>query len=120
MTSSDVVSAEVDAGASALDTIIECESADFLARQSASREHVARARRSLAGGATSNWQLAEPQAVWLTHGHGSKVYDVDGGEYADFHGGYGVSLVGHGHPAVVAAVTDRVPLGTHFAQPVPQ
>ena len=71
----------------------------------------------LAGGATSSWQVAEPQAVWLSHGNGSKIYDVDGNEYSDFHGGYGVSLAGHAHPAIVEAVRDRVDLGTHFAQP---
>ena len=48
---------------------------------------------------------------------GSKIYDVDGVEYSDFHGGYGVSLAGHAHPAIVAAVQDRVTRGTHFAQP---
>lgn len=78
---------------------------------------IARARTRLAGGATSNWQIAEPQAVWISHGSGSKLYDVDGTEYSDFHGGYGVGLVGHAHPAVVKAVSDRVLLGTHFAQP---
>ncbi|MGH3420541.1 MAG: aspartate aminotransferase family protein, partial [Streptosporangiaceae bacterium] len=71
----------------------------------------------LAGGATSNWQIAEPQAVWLSHGSGSTLYDVDGTQYVDFHGGYGVSIVGHAHPAIVAAVSERVRRGTHFAQP---
>jgi glutamate-1-semialdehyde 2,1-aminomutase len=33
------------------------------------------------------------------------------------HGGYGVSLAGHGHPAIVAAVQHQVTRGTHFAQP---
>ena len=55
--------------------------------------------------------------MWISHGRGSKVYDVDGSEYSDFHGGYGVSLAGHAHPAIVAAVSDRVTRGTHFAQP---
>ena len=62
---------------------------------------IERARPLLAGGATSNWQIAEPQAVWLSHGAGSQIFDVDGNEYADFHGGYGVSLAGHAHPAIV-------------------
>ena len=35
------------------------------------------------------------------------------------HAGFGVTLAGHGHPAIVAAVTARVAAGTHFAQPVP-
>jgi glutamate-1-semialdehyde 2,1-aminomutase len=99
-----------------LDTVIEDETEAFVARQPRSRECTQRARH-LAGGATSNWQIAEPQAVWISHGRGSKVYDVDGFEYSDFHGGYGVSLAGHAHPAVVEAVQRRVTRGTHFAQP---
>ena len=54
----------------------------------------------------------------MTHGKGPKLYDVDGAEYSDFHGGYGVSVVGHAHPE------DRrrgeragQQNGTHFAQP---
>jgi glutamate-1-semialdehyde 2,1-aminomutase len=99
-----------------LDTVIAEESEAFIARQPGSRAFRDRASR-LAGGATSNWQIAEPQAVWISHGRGSKVYDVDGFEYSDFHGGYGVSLAGHAHPAIVAAVQERVTRGTHFAQP---
>ncbi len=108
-----------EAGATVLDELIEAESAAFLARQPQGLEHVRRAAGALAGGATSNWQIAEPQPVWLSHGKGSKVYDVDGNEYADFHGGYGVSIAGHGHPAIVRAVEQRVRRGTHFAQPTP-
>ncbi len=52
----------------------------------------------LAGGATSNWQIAEPQAVWMSHGDGSHVWDVDGNEYVDMHGGYGASIAGHATP----------------------
>ena len=88
----------------------------FLRRQRRSEQTSERAR-SLAGGATSSWQVAEPHAVWLSHGDGSKLYDVDGNEYSDFHGGYGVSLAGHNHPAIVEAVRARVGRGTHFAQP---
>jgi glutamate-1-semialdehyde 2,1-aminomutase len=104
-------------GMLALDEQIAQQEAVFLDRQPRSAAMVARARLSLAGGATSSWQIAQPQAVWLTHGRGSKIYDVDDTEYVDMHGGYGVSLVGHAHPAVVRAVQDRVERGTHFAQP---
>jgi glutamate-1-semialdehyde 2,1-aminomutase len=99
-----------------LDSLIEEETETFLRRQRRSKEMSQRAT-ALAGGATSSWQVAQPHAVWLSHGNGSKLYDVDGNEYSDFHGGYGVSLAGHNHPAIVAAVRDRVAKGTHFAQP---
>jgi glutamate-1-semialdehyde 2,1-aminomutase len=100
-----------------LDELIQHEEHVFLARQPRSAEMIAQAERHLAGGATSSWQIASPQAVWMSHGAGSKVYDVDGTEYVDMHGGYGASIAGHCHPAIVAAVSDRVRHGTHFAQP---
>jgi glutamate-1-semialdehyde 2,1-aminomutase len=100
-----------------LDELIVEQERIFLGRQPRSRALLERARRSLAGGVTSNWQIARPQAVWISHGHGSRIFDVDGGEYVDLHGGYGAMAVGHAHPAVVAAVRERVARGTHFAQP---
>src|SRR5829696_3771413 len=89
-----------------LDSIIEQETQAFLDRQHRSAEMSLRAH-VLAGGATSSWQVAQPHAVWLSHGNGSKLYDVDGNEYSDFHGGYGVSLAGHNHPAIVEAGRPR-------------
>jgi glutamate-1-semialdehyde 2,1-aminomutase len=76
-----------------------------------------KARDVLAGGVTSNWQDAPPQAVWVSHGSGSHIFDVDGNEYVDLHAGFGAMLCGHGHPAIVDAVSTQVTRGTHFAQP---
>jgi len=101
----------------AVDHLIAEEESVFLRRQPRSTEMIALAAEHLAGSATSNWQIAQPQAVWMSHGAGSKIYDVDGNEYVDMHGGYGASIAGHAHPAIVAAVSDRVRRGTHFAQP---
>ena len=55
--------------------------------------------------------------MWIDYGKGSRIWDVDGFEYSDFHGGFGVGVAGHAHPAIVEAVQDRVTKGTHFAQP---
>ena len=100
-----------------LDELIAAQEGRFLERQPRSRALLERAGRSLAGGVTSSWQISRPQAVWISHGRGSRVWDADGNEYVDLHGGYGVMAVGHAHPAVVAAVAGRVARGTHFAQP---
>src|SRR5258708_34312388 len=91
----------------------------FTRRQPRSAEYAAAASSVLAGGVTSNWQITQPQPVWLSHGRGGKVYDVDGNEYVDLHGGYGAALAGHAHPAIVQAVRSQAALGTHFAQPTP-
>ena len=100
-----------------IDELIEQQERRFVERQPRSRELAARAERTLAGGVTSNWQIHRPQAVWIERGLGSRIWDVDGNEFVDLHGGYGVNAVGHAHPAVVAAVSERVRNGTHFAQP---
>jgi glutamate-1-semialdehyde 2,1-aminomutase len=102
---------------SRLADIIADQESIFVKRQPKSAVLAARARNVLAGGVTSSWQITEPQPVWLSHGAGAKVYDADGNEYVDLHGGYGAALAGHAHPAIVAAVRDQVGRGTHFAQP---
>ena len=100
-----------------LDRVIAEQEQIFVARQPESRRLAGRAGQALAGGVTSSWQITRPQPVWLSHGQGSKIYDVDGNEYVDLHGGYGAALAGHAHPAIVEAVRSQVGLGTHFAQP---
>jgi glutamate-1-semialdehyde 2,1-aminomutase len=102
-----------------LDEIIAEQEKIFLQRQPESGHMAAEAGNVLAGGVTSSWQITRPQPVWLSYGQGSKIYDIDGNEYVDLHGGYGAGLAGHGHPAIVAAVSTQVGLGTHFAQPTP-
>jgi glutamate-1-semialdehyde 2,1-aminomutase len=106
-------------GAPDLDELIAQQEEIFCERQQESRRLAGRADRALAGGVTSSWQITRPQPVWLSHGKGSKIYDVDGNEYVDLHGGYGAALAGHGHPAIVEAVRGQAALGTHFAQPTP-
>ena len=64
----------------------------FIERQPESAKLAGDACEALAGGVTSSWQISRPQPVWLSHGSGSKLYDVDGHDYVDMHGGYGVSL----------------------------
>ncbi len=47
-----------------------------------------------------------PQTV-LSHGQGCYVVDVDGTRYLDLLGGIAVNVLGHGHPALVDAVTKQ-------------
>jgi glutamate-1-semialdehyde 2,1-aminomutase len=76
-----------------------------------------RARRSLAAGVPSGYQARDPWPIYMDRGAGSRVWDVDGNEYVDFHNGFGAMVQGHAHPAVTAAVERRLRLGTHFAAP---
>jgi glutamate-1-semialdehyde 2,1-aminomutase len=76
------------------------------------------AKQVIPRGVPSSFQDAAPQPVFIDHGKGSRIWDVDGNEYVDFHNGFGVMVVGHAHPLIVKAITERAALGTHFAQPV--
>ncbi len=46
--------------------------------------------------------------VALASGHGVVVTDVDGRSYLDLLGGIAVNVLGHGHPAVLDAVTQQL------------
>src|SRR5229473_4070864 len=76
------------------------------------------AREVMPRGVPSSFQDAAPQPIFMERGKGSRIWDVDGNEYVDFHNGFGVMVVGHAHPKIVDAVTRQAALGSHFAQPV--
>jgi glutamate-1-semialdehyde 2,1-aminomutase len=86
-------------------------------RTTNSRTMYERARKALAGGVASSFQLRDPWPIYLERGEGARVWDVDGNEMLDFHNGFGSMTQGHAHPAIVRAVEGRVRLGTHFAAP---
>jgi glutamate-1-semialdehyde 2,1-aminomutase len=76
-----------------------------------------RAMRTMTAGVASSYQVRDPWPIYLTHGRGSRVWDVDGTEYADFHNAFGSMVQGHAHPSIVRAVSERIALGSHFAMP---
>ena len=58
------------------------------------------------GGVGSNDRaLVEPHPIFIDHGEGAYLVDVDGNRYIDYLLGYGPLVLGHAHPAIVAAVT---------------
>jgi len=44
--------------------------------------------------------------MWIDHGRGALLHDVDGNTFIDFAGGIGCLNIGHAHPRVVKAVQD--------------
>jgi acetylornithine/N-succinyldiaminopimelate aminotransferase len=49
-----------------------------------------------------------PPRLALVRGEGAHVWDEDGREYVDLFGGIAVNALGHGHPALVEAVTKQL------------
>ena len=108
-------SVEIDLGR--VDRLIQEQEAALEPKHRASIEYRKTAERHVAGGVASSWQASPPHAIFIERGDGSRIWDIDGNEYVDFHLGYGAMVVGHAHPAIVEAIERQARLGTHFAQP---
>ena len=50
----------------------------------------------------------------LVEARGARVRDVEGSEYVDWIGAWGPALLGHGHPAVIAAIEGQARRGLLF------
>jgi glutamate-1-semialdehyde 2,1-aminomutase len=73
----------------------------------------ARAARVLPGGSTHAARTYRPP-LYVVRAAGSHKWLVDGRELVDYTMGHGALLLGHAHPAVVAAVCAQVERGTHY------
>ena len=76
------------------------------------QELVDRARGVIPGGVNASIRKVEPFLVW-DRAEGSKIYDVEGREYIDYHAAFGPVILGHGHENLLKKVReslDRVDL----------
>jgi glutamate-1-semialdehyde 2,1-aminomutase len=80
----------------------------------------ARARRSIPGGVNSParaFGAVGGEPVFIERGEGPYLFDVDGNRYLDFVGSWGPHILGHRHPAVLAAIQKSLERGTSFGAP---
>ncbi len=108
---------QIDFDLDRIDALIADEEAALEPKHRASIAYRAVAERFVAGGVASSWQDSRPHAIFIDHGQGNRIDDIDGNEYIDFHLGYGAMVVGHAHPLIVDAIEKAARRGTHFAQP---
>lgn len=79
-----------------------------------------RAGKSIPGAVSSPvraFQAVGGTPRYFTRGVGSRVWDVDGNEYVDLVGSWGPMILGHAHPAVVAAVAEAASQSFSFGAP---
>jgi len=86
----------------------------YAAKTPGSRTLHQRAKALLPNGVTHVGRYLEPHPVFVERAAGSRKWDVDGNEYVDYLGGHGALILGHNHPAVVAAVAAQVQKGAHY------
>src|SRR5215510_13041147 len=79
-----------------------------------------RAKQLMPGGVNSParaFGAVGGEPVVIERGAGAYLWDVDGNRYIDYVGSWGPMILGHGHPAVVAALEAAVRRGTSFGAP---
>ena len=77
---------------------------------------LARAKKSLAGGVSSEFRkFNHPHALFYREAKGAHIVDVDGNDYLDFTLSQGPLIAGHSHPHVLSAVRDYSEMGQLFA-----
>ncbi len=85
-----------------------------------SRQAYQQACQFLPGGVNSPVRAfggVDNDPLFIASANGSKVYDIDGNAYIDYVGSWGPMILGHAHPAVIAAGHTAVDKGTSFGAP---
>ncbi|MDA0701631.1 MAG: aminotransferase class III-fold pyridoxal phosphate-dependent enzyme [Proteobacteria bacterium] len=77
-------------------------------------EYFAIAEKNLPGGGLGGYALPDELRYIIRRGEGSRIQAADGRWYIDYIGGAGANILGHSHPAVVQAITERAAEGLHF------
>ena len=75
-----------------------------------SKELLARARQSLAGGVSSPFRARAPVPLYFEDGCGPRLRDVDGNEYIDYQLAWGPMILGYKHPKLVEAMRRQAEL----------
>ena len=61
--------------------------------------------------------IGREHPIFVDRGEGAELVDVDGNRYVDWVCSWGPLILGHAHPAVVAAVRDAAERGTSYGAP---
>src|SRR3954467_5966159 len=88
-----------------------------------SRRLQERAEKLIPGGVNSPvraFRSVGGDPPFIARGEGSHIFDVDGNEYIDYVGSWGPLLLGHRHPAILAALERALTIGTSFGAPTEQ
>ncbi|HEV2288567.1 MAG TPA: glutamate-1-semialdehyde 2,1-aminomutase [Candidatus Acidoferrales bacterium] len=84
---------------------------------SKTNELIQRAEASLVDGVNSPvraFRSVGGDPLIVERASGAHIWDVDGREYIDFIGSWGALILGHAHPAIVAAIQEQAARGTSY------
>jgi glutamate-1-semialdehyde 2,1-aminomutase len=95
----------------------EAIEAAYRSRTARSAAFLTEAQRYIPGGVTRSVAYHAPYPLCIASGAGCRVRDLDGNEYLDHLSNFGSMIHGHGHPRIIAAITEQLGAGTDFGAP---
>ena len=103
------------------DTTVALEAllSQYRERNEASYRLFQRAQSVFPGGNTRTGVFVEPFPLYVDRAEGVELVDVDGNRRIDFVNNASALILGHAHPAVVAAIGERAERGTAYFAPCP-
>ena len=88
---------------------------EYAATRTKSRALHERAIRSMPSGVAHDGRVISPFPFFVARAEGARKWDVDGHAYLDCWSGHGALMLGHNHPAIVAAITEQASRGLHYS-----
>jgi glutamate-1-semialdehyde 2,1-aminomutase len=83
---------------------------------SKSNAHFKKALTRLPLGVASNFRYwGDERTIYVKHGRGARITDIDGNNYVDYRLGYGPAILGYADPRVDAAAREGMEVGGVFA-----
>lgn len=81
-----------------------------------SNQHFERAVQRLPLGVSSNFRYwGDKKTIYIDHGKGARIWDIDGNEYIDYRLAYGPVILGYADPRVDEAARSGIDVGGVFA-----
>ncbi|MDH7477620.1 MAG: glutamate-1-semialdehyde 2,1-aminomutase [Candidatus Bathyarchaeota archaeon] len=72
------------------------------------------AKKLTPGGVHSALRFFDPCPIFISKAKGSRIYDVDGNQYIDYHLAFGPVILGHAHSSISAAVKKQLNEGVIY------
>src|SRR5574341_741609 len=91
----------------AADPVTEAERA-YRSLTPSSERHHREASALFAGGVSANVKFFSPYPPAMARADGAYLWDLDGNRYMDYLLVFGAVILGHGHPAVMAAIREQL------------
>ncbi|WP_251520044.1 glutamate-1-semialdehyde 2,1-aminomutase [Staphylococcus sp. Marseille-Q6910] len=86
-------------------------------RYTNSEQAMEKAEELMPGGVNSPvraFKSVDTPAIFMDHGKGSRIYDIDGNEYIDYVLSWGPLILGHRNEQVISKIHEAVDKGTSF------